>query len=175
MLDWFCILTFCSPFRNETKLVRSFSQCLLFSLKRVHGWISSAVVMVIRLLKVEIWCNLQLTDGELYWTLTWQFCFILPGGVLTNVKCSIDLPSIMQEFLEVSQFYSLLGAVILQDLSISSVKSQTKLPVFQSEIRVNPRLHCTSFPCFASPHFLLPRLLDHLRFASKCMVKSLDI
>lgn len=92
-----------------------------------------------------------------------------------NVKCSIDLPSIMQEFLEVSQFYSLLGAVTLQDLSISGVKSQTKLPVFQSEIRVNPRLHCTSFPCFASPHFLLPRLLDHLRFASKCKVKSLDI
>lgn len=92
-----------------------------------------------------------------------------------NVKCSVDLPSIMREFLDVSQFYSLLGAVTLQDLSISGVKSQTKLPVFQSKIIVNPRLHCTSLPCFASPHFLLPLLLDHLRFATKCMVKSLDI
>lgn len=53
-------------------------------------------------------------------------------------------------------------------------KEPNKIASF-SEIIVNPRLHCTSLPCFASPHFLLPLLLDHLRFASKCMVRSLDI
>lgn len=160
--------------------------------------------MVIRLLKVEIRCSLQLTDGVNFACIAlphhgrlircWEcatafqsfFFFILNSDMTVllhiawwssyqNLKCSVDLPSIMREFLDVSQFYSLLGAVTLQDLSISGVKSQTKLPVFQSEIIVNPRLHCTSLPCFASPHFLLPLLLDHLRFATKCMVKSLDI